>query len=68
MENQKLLQEDWDFDALLKDEYDGHTLTVVFHNSGAYDHPGVPYGVYAAFMQAPSKGRFYSRFIRGRYR
>lgn len=47
--------------------YDGYTLTVVFHNSGAYDHPGVPYSVYAAFMRASSKGRYYSLYIRGRY-
>jgi hypothetical protein len=27
--------------------YDGYTLVVVFRNSGRYDHPGVPYQVYA---------------------
>ncbi len=48
--------------------YDGYTLAVVFRNSGRYDHPGVPYQVYAGLMQAPSKGRFYNRYIRGRYR
>jgi hypothetical protein len=48
--------------------YDGYTLTVEFHNSGAYDHPGVPYDVYAELMAAASKGAFYNRYIRGRYR
>jgi hypothetical protein len=48
--------------------YDGYTLAVVFRNTGRYDHPGVPYEVYAGLMQASSKGRYYNRFIRGRYR
>ncbi len=48
--------------------YDGYTLTVEFHNSGVYDHPGVPYDVYAGLMAAPSKGAYYNRYIRGRYR
>jgi hypothetical protein len=47
--------------------YDGYTLAVVFHDSGRYDHPGVPYDVYAALMAATSKGTFYNRYIRGRY-
>jgi hypothetical protein len=48
--------------------YDGNTLTVEFHNGRTYDHPGVPYSVYEELMQAPSKGIFYNRYIRGRYR
>lgn len=48
--------------------YDGHTLTVEFHSGRVYDHPGVPYSVYAGLMQAASKGAYYNRFIRGRYR
>jgi hypothetical protein len=48
--------------------YDGYILTVEFHNSGVYDHPGVPYEVYAELMAASSKGAFYNRHIRGRYR
>jgi hypothetical protein len=48
--------------------YDGYTLTVEFHNSSVYDHPGVPYDVYAELMAALSKGSYYSRYIRGRYR
>lgn len=48
--------------------YDGHTLSVLFHSGLVYDHPGVPYPVYVALMRAGSKGRFYNRVIRGRYK
>jgi KTSC domain len=48
--------------------YDGYTLTVEFHNSGVYDHPGVPYEVYEGLMAASSKGAYYNRYIRGKYR
>jgi KTSC domain len=48
--------------------YDGYTLTVEFHSERIYDHPGVPYHVYAELMGAASKGAYYSRYIRGRYR
>ena len=48
--------------------YDGSTLTVEFHNGRIYDHPHVPYSVYAGLMQAESKGTYYNRNIRGRYR
>jgi len=48
--------------------YDGYTLAVEFHNSRVYDHPGVPYEVYAGLMAASSKGAYYNRYIRGRYR
>jgi hypothetical protein len=48
--------------------YDGHTLTVEFHTGRIYDHPGVPYSVYAGLMQAASIGAYYNRHIRGRYR
>ena len=48
--------------------YDGYTLSVEFHSGRVYDHPGVPYSVYEELMQASSKGAYYSRNIRGRYR
>lgn len=48
--------------------YDGSTLVVVFHNSGRYDHPGVPQWVYRGLMNASSKGAYYNEYIRGRYR
>jgi len=49
--------------------YDGHSLKVVFRGSGrAYTHPNVPRSVYVGLMQASSKGEYYNKFIRGRYR
>jgi hypothetical protein len=48
--------------------YEGSTLTVLFVSGRIYDHPGVPYFVYEGLMQASSKGAFYNRYIRGRYR
>jgi hypothetical protein len=48
--------------------YDGYTLSVEFHSGRTYDHPGVPYSVYAGLMNASSMGAYYSRYIRGRYR
>jgi hypothetical protein len=47
--------------------YDGYTLTVEFRTGRTYDHRGVPYSVYEGLMQAPSKGAYYNRNIRGRY-
>ena len=48
--------------------YDGYTLVVVFHNSGRYDHPGVPESVFYGLMNASSMGAYYNQNIRGRYR
>ena len=49
--------------------YDGHTLAVQFTTSDkVYTHHSVPYSVYAGLMQAASKGAFYNRHIRGKYR
>jgi len=48
--------------------YDGYTLTVEFHTGRIYDHPGVPYSVFAGLMNASSLGAYYNRYIRGRYK
>jgi KTSC domain-containing protein len=48
--------------------YDGHALTVEFHNGKIYDHRGVPYSVYVSLMRASSKGTYYNQHIRGRFR
>ena len=48
--------------------YDASTLTVEFHSVRVYDHPRVPYSVYDGLMRASSKGAYYNRYIRGRYR
>jgi hypothetical protein len=50
-------------------DYVGNHLFVQFHTSDTiYDHPGVPYSVFTAFMNASSMGEYYNRYIRGRYR
>ncbi len=48
--------------------YFGGILTVEFTNGRTYDHPGVPVWVFLGLMAASSKGAFYNRYIRGRYR
>lgn len=48
--------------------YDGYMLTVEFYSGRVYDHPGVPESVFHELMDATSKGRYYVRHIRGRYR
>jgi len=58
-----------DSSAISEIGYDGSTLSIRFRESGrVYDHPKVPYSVYEGLMHASSKGAFYNRFIRGRYR
>jgi hypothetical protein len=47
--------------------YDGYTLVVIFHNSGRYDHPGVPASVYRGLMNSSSKGSYYNQYIRSQY-
>lgn len=49
--------------------YDGYTLFVQFHTSDIiYSHPGVPYSLFVDLVRAETKGTFYNRHIRGRYR
>jgi hypothetical protein len=48
--------------------YDGYTLAVQFKNGRISDYRGVPESVFHEFMDAWSKGRYYIRRIRGRYR
>jgi len=42
-------------------------MRVRFRDSGTYDFCGVPEHVFLRFLQAPSKGRYYHRHIKGRY-
>ena len=48
--------------------YDGSTLIVKFHSGRVYNHPRVPYSVFASLMQPTSKGTYYNDRIRGQYR
>ena len=43
-------------------------LHIQFRQWRVYVYLGVPENVYTALMTAPSKGRYYNRVIRGRYR
>lgn len=55
--------------AIRKVGYEGSTLAVLFHSSDTiYQHPHVPLAVFLGLMAAASKGSYYARFIRGRYR
>jgi hypothetical protein len=45
-----------------------HALFVRFRNGGEYVYADVPREVHRAFVQAPSKGRFFQAKIRDRYR
>ncbi|WP_184723553.1 KTSC domain-containing protein [Caulobacter sp.] len=42
-------------------------LFVTFNDGDEYVYVGVPERVSAAFLRAPSKGRFFQRVIRDRY-
>lgn len=43
------------------------TLELEFRSGSVYDYSGVPPQVYQSLKSAPSKGRFISEHIRGRY-
>lgn len=45
-----------------------NTLQVELRNGRIYEYYNVPYEVYASFLSAPSKGRYFNSYIKGRYR
>jgi hypothetical protein len=48
--------------------FDGYTLYVQFHTSGTvYEHQGCPESLFEEFMNAPSMGEFYNKYIRGKF-
>lgn len=54
--------------ALKSIGYEDGRLLVEFHKSGLYEYEGVPEPVYRELRFHPSKGSFFDRHIRGRYR
>lgn len=55
--------------AIRQIEYDGYhgKLKVRFEDGGLYVYVGVPDAVYRAFVEAPSKGRYFHDEIRDCY-
>ncbi len=49
--------------------YDAQTtkLEITFHGGGRYRYSGVPQQVYVGLMAAASHGKYFARFIKGRY-
>jgi len=46
---------------------DCEQLRLEFRNDAAYQYFSVPVAVYQGLLQAPSKGGFFNRVIRGRF-
>ena len=47
--------------------HEGGTPVIAFRGGGVYRYSGVPAPVAPALFSAPSKGRYYQSFVRGRY-
>jgi hypothetical protein len=49
--------------------YENGVLAVRFHyNPKTYKLPNVPYSLFAAFVNAPSQGKFWNRHLRGKFK
>jgi hypothetical protein len=50
-------------------EYDAGTQTLMidFHSGQRYEYRNVPHNTYAGLLRAPSHGRYFHQWIRGRY-
>ena len=46
----------------------GERLQLEFRNRAIYQYFGVPAQVHDALLRAPSKGQYFNRVIRGRFR
>lgn len=42
-------------------------LTIMFTDGTGYKYSGVPRNMFVAFKEAPSKGKFFNRFVREGY-
>ena len=47
--------------------YDGSTLHIRFRSGGLYAYYNVPNSVYNGLMNAPSHGKYFHAYIKGRY-
>jgi hypothetical protein len=57
-----------DSSALKSVGYDRGTLWVEFHHSGLYEYQNVPPATYHRLLFNTSKGKYFDRHIRGRYK
>jgi hypothetical protein len=48
-------------------DFEGGWLDVRFVDGSEYRYYGVPHAVFSALLEAPSKGRFVHRHLKGRY-
>ena len=46
---------------------DNEVLYITFHSGGQYYYAGVSREIHEAFMEAPSKGKFFHSRIKGAY-
>ncbi|TLP43431.1 KTSC domain-containing protein [Cohaesibacter sp. CAU 1516] len=53
--------------AISRIEWEDGILSIWFKSTGRYDYPNVPLELFEAFLDAPSKGRFYNMYIRDKY-
>ena len=49
-------------------EFASQTLEVQFHNGAVYQYYEVPEKIYAAFLMAPSKGKYHCQRIKSAFR
>ncbi|WP_027633356.1 KTSC domain-containing protein [Clostridium hydrogeniformans] len=47
--------------------YENSTLEIEFHSGKVYRYLHVPEAVYSALMSSPSKGKYFSTYIRHKY-
>ena len=47
--------------------YENGFLVIAFRAGGVYQYSGVPLQAAQGLLYAPSKGRYYRRFIQGKY-
>lgn len=47
--------------------YENQNLIVEIKGGKQYQYSGVPESVYQAFLNAPSKGKFFSANVKGKY-
>lgn len=48
--------------------HEGTVLEIEFTDGGLYRYLGVPESVFQGLLAAPSAGRFFHKWIKGRYR